>query len=199
MPTEATHRNYRRLYERVLRLYPATYQQHYAEGMAQTFSDVLREHDADDLAICALGMFIDTLAGIVRENMSQVIQKTKETAMQNRNIVYIALATLLILAIPLVAMQFTSEVQWTALDFGIVAFLLLGTGLAYEFTARRLRDGRQRVLLGVGVLGALLVAWGCLGVGHEHGSGYLLYLGAYGAMMVTAIVSGVLPKTSSRA
>ena len=70
-----------------------------------------------------------------------------------------------LLLVPLLAMQLTSEVNWTALDFGAAAVLLGATGLGYEVLARlRLRAG-SRMVLGLAMAAALILIWVELAVG----------------------------------
>ena len=71
----------------------------------------------------------------------------------------IALGTVGILLIPFIAMFFTEEVQWGFMDFVIMGALIFGTGLAYEFTSRKLNDPVQRVLAGVGFFLILFTIW----------------------------------------
>lgn len=80
------------------------------------------------------------------------------------NSVRIVLVTALILLIPLVAMQFTDEVQWTLFDFVVAAVLLLSAGFAYEFLRKKFGP-RYRIMIGVGVLAVLLFIWAQLAVG----------------------------------
>ena len=50
--------------------------------------------------------------------------------------------TVVILAIPAVAMQFSEEVNWTPIDFVVMAFLLMLTGaalIAFSHTPTRTR------------------------------------------------------------
>lgn len=71
----------------------------------------------------------------------------------------------LLLLVPAIAMQFTSEVQWTAFDFVAAAVLLGGAASGCELAVRRLR-GRARVIA-VGVVlavAALLWAQGAVGI-----------------------------------
>jgi hypothetical protein len=42
----------------------------------------------------------------------------------------------ILLLVPLVAMRFTAEVNWSALDFGLAAFLLIGAGAVYDVADR---------------------------------------------------------------
>ncbi|WP_429204981.1 hypothetical protein [Massilia sp. UYP11] len=85
----------------------------------------------------------------------------------------VGLATAMILLAPLVAMQFTREVAWTAGDFGAAALLLSGAGLACLRTARRMARRRpwQRLAV-VGVLALGFAAlWVELAVGVFFGFG----------------------------
>jgi hypothetical protein len=54
-----------------------------------------------------------------------------------RSAVRVALATVVILLVPLVAMQLTDDVHWTAGDFAFAGALLGGSGLLLELLAKR--------------------------------------------------------------
>jgi hypothetical protein len=54
-----------------------------------------------------------------------------------RSIVRVALVTSCVLLLPLVAMQFTDEVDWGVADFVLAGLLLGGTGLLLELAVRR--------------------------------------------------------------
>lgn len=69
-----------------------------------------------------------------------------------------------ILLIPLVAMQFTNEVNWGIFDFVIMGILLLGTGLMIELVTRKVKTQYRIVLYTVIFLSFLLV-WAELAVG----------------------------------
>ncbi len=57
--------------------------------------------------------------------------------MKTKNIIRLAIGTILLLLIPLLAMQFTDEVRWGLFDFIFMGILLFGSGLAYEFIVTR--------------------------------------------------------------
>ncbi len=59
--------------------------------------------------------------------------------MENKRGIGIVLTVVFLLLIPLVAMQFTNEVNWTLSDFVVAAVLLLGTGLIFEFVMRKIK------------------------------------------------------------
>ena len=83
----------------------------------------------------------------------------------NNRIKIILAVVAVILMIPLIAMQFSTEVNWTAFDFLVAGVLLLGTGLALELVLRKVSDRRSRLLLSMAVLAALVLVWLELAVG----------------------------------
>ena len=86
----------------------------------------------------------------------------------------------LVLLLPLVAMHFTGEVNWTVGDF-IVAALLLGiVGVIFELTVRVTRNGAQRAAVAMAVAASFLTIWanGAVGmIGDEDNPYNLLFLG----------------------
>jgi hypothetical protein len=72
---------------------------------------------------------------------------------------------LLLLSVPLIAMQFTDEVKWSTFDFIVAGILLVGTGLAVEFVLRTIRSTQKRILLCGCILFALFLVWAELAVG----------------------------------
>lgn len=69
------------------------------------------------------------------------------------------------LATPLVAMQFTDEVAWTAFDFAVFGTMLLAAGGAMELAVRMSGDWSYRIAAGVAVLAGFLLIWSTLAVG----------------------------------
>lgn len=85
--------------------------------------------------------------------------------MKNKRLLFIVFIVAVLLLIPLIAMQFSKEVVWTASDFVIATVLLLGTGLAIEFVLRKVKTTRNRILLSGIILAALFLIWAELAVG----------------------------------
>lgn len=90
-------------------------------------------------------------------------QKTKNS--QNKRLIGILLAVPFLLMIPLIAMQFTDEVNWTLSDFIIMGILLLGTGLICELVIRSVKNSTYRIALCIVVLFLLFLTWAELAVG----------------------------------
>ena len=71
----------------------------------------------------------------------------------------------LILCLPLIAMQFTNEVNWTLSDFVAAAILLLSTGLGIELVIRNMKTGTSRTIALIAILIALFLIWAEMAVG----------------------------------
>lgn len=84
---------------------------------------------------------------------------------QNKRLIGIVLAVVFILLIPLVAMQFTNEVDWDIRDFIIMGILLLGTGLACELVIRKVKKTDYRIGFIAVILLVLFLIWAELAVG----------------------------------
>jgi hypothetical protein len=92
--------------------------------------------------------------------------KNQETlSLGKLRMIIILSVTTFLLAIPLVAMQFTNEVDWTLSDFVTAGVLLLSTGLAIELVIRNLKAGTLRTIVLVVILLALFLIWAELAVG----------------------------------
>lgn len=77
-----------------------------------------------------------------------------------------------LLAAPAVAMQFTSDVVWTASDFALAAPLLFGGLALFELLAGRVAGRSRRILIGALLLGAVLLVWvnGAVGIIGDEGN-----------------------------
>ncbi|MBT8206154.1 MAG: hypothetical protein KJO20_12325 [Eudoraea sp.] len=97
-----------------------------------------------------------------------------------------------LLLIPLIAMQFTEEVNWDITDFLIMGVVLFGIGLIYELVARRSQKTAYRVAFGVGLLGAFLLFWvnaavGIIGSENQHAN--LLYGTVFASGLIGSLIS----------
>ena len=85
--------------------------------------------------------------------------------MENKRLIGIVLTVVVLLLIPLIAMQFTNEVNWTLFDFVVASVLLLGTGFICELVTRKVKKTNHRIILCGVILAALLLIWIELAVG----------------------------------
>ncbi len=76
-----------------------------------------------------------------------------------------AAVTAAILMVPLLAMQYTKEVNWGIGDFVAAGALLFGAGMAYFLATRRTRGALQKFVVAVLVLAVLATVWAELAVG----------------------------------
>jgi len=56
-------------------------------------------------------------------------------------------------------------VNWDVADFLIIGALLFGAGLSYELITRKVRSRNRRLMIGGGLLLAVLYLWAELAVG----------------------------------
>jgi hypothetical protein len=110
---------------------------------------------------------------------------------QNKNIFLIALATALILLLPLAAMQFTAEVNWSPFDFAVAGTLLFGAGLAYELVTRKARSIAYRAAVGAALGTGLLLLWVDLAagiIGSEDNPANWMYVGVLAVVIAGTLV-----------
>jgi hypothetical protein len=162
MAYERSIRRFRNWYVTLLRLYPKQYRERFGEPMEQTFNDLLRERAAEKERLFGfvLWMFVETFAGIVRENMRVIIMQNIATRLAAYRIaVGIALAAALLL------LWFNAAVAEPGdspgpIFFGVVAILVIGAiiarfepqGMAYALFATALAQMLVAVIA--------IIAWG---------------------------------------
>lgn len=105
-----------------------------------------------------------------------------------------AAAGLLLLA-PLVAMQFTDDVNWTVADFVFAAVLLFGTLGIYELAVRKTGSTAYRAGAGVALAGGFLLVWINGAVGITDSAADVLFLLLVPAVgLVGALVARFRPR-----
>ena len=118
-----------------------------------------------------------------------------------RSVFWVALITLFILSIPLVAMQFTDQVKWTLLDFIIMGSLIFSAGFSYILLTRSSSNVIYRVAFAIAIGSTFLVIWVNLAVGLI-GSGpnaaNLMYAGIVAIVIIGSFISGFTAKGMER-
>jgi hypothetical protein len=99
----------------------------------------------------------------------------------------------LLLLMPMVAMQFTDEVNWDETDFLVFGAMLLGACGAYELATRMTGNAAYRAAFGVAVVAAFILIWMNLAVGiigSEDNPANLMY----GGVLAVAILGGLIAR-----
>jgi len=97
-----------------------------------------------------------------------------------------------LLLTPLVAMRFTSEVNWTASDFAFAGIMFGGVGAIYEFTVRRSNSNRYRAGVAFALAAAFLTVWvnGAVGmIGDEGDPANLMFAGVLGIALAGSVLA----------
>lgn len=85
--------------------------------------------------------------------------------MKTKALLIITSITLLILLFVFVAMRYSDEVNWTIGDFLIAGILIFEVGLMINYTNRRAKKSRMRLLFYIVIAIVLILIWAELGVG----------------------------------
>lgn len=105
-------------------------------------------------------------------------------------IIFIVVALLLL--VPLVAMQFSDEVNWSPFDFVVAFVLLMGTGLTFEFITRKSADTIYKFAVASALGTALLMIWTNLAVGiigSENNPANQMYFGVLAIAVIGSAIT----------
>ncbi|WP_437396951.1 hypothetical protein [Flagellimonas lutimaris] len=72
---------------------------------------------------------------------------------------------MVLLLIPFTAMQFSSEVNWSLLDFLVAGGLLLALGFSIDFVARKAKSFNKKIIAIAAIVILFLLVWIELAVG----------------------------------
>lgn len=111
-------------------------------------------------------------------------------------------AATLILLVPLVAMQFTDEVNWDLTDFIFAGGLILIAGVGWELAMRVSAHQAFRLAAGAAIAAAFLLVWvnAAVGViGSENNRSNLMFGGVLAVALIGALVARFLPRGMERA
>jgi hypothetical protein len=129
MANERTIARYRRWYRKLLRFYSRPYRERFAEGMEQTFNDLCRERaGAGGLFRFVLWMFVETSAGIIRENATSIMwcAMTQDSTLFLKTVKYSAIALSVLMVAGIATLMVISRGKGEDIT-GIVAPALLIT------------------------------------------------------------------------
>jgi hypothetical protein len=110
-------------------------------------------------------------------------------------------AAALMLLVPLLAMQVTDDVNWTAADFVVAGVIILGAGIPFELAVRKTGNAAYRAGVGVALAAGLLLVWvnGAVGIiGSEDNDANLMYFGVLAVGIIGAIIARLQPGGMAR-
>jgi hypothetical protein len=102
-------------------------------------------------------------------------------------------AALGLLMVPLVAMQFTDEVNWDLADFAVFGVMLTVTCLGFDFLNGRSRNLAYQLAVGVGLMTGFLLVWVSLAVGLIGAANDDANL-MYGGVLAIAVCGAVMAR-----
>lgn len=121
--------------------------------------------------------------------------------LKDKSLLAALLLPALLLLVPLVAMRFTTEVNWTGSDFAVAYAVLAGAGLALRLLVRRSGDLAGRVAAVAAVGSTLFMTWVNLAVGlvgRENHPANALYLGVLAIGVLGALAANFQPRGLTR-
>lgn len=199
------------IYAALLKFYPERYRQEFGEEMSFVFSESLKdaytENSGQGIVILWTRIVLDTGKSLMIQHLENLkggdSLKTKNTniLIQNKNIFIVALVTAILLLVPLLAMQFGSQVHWSLFDFLTAGALIFGTGLAFELIIRRRGNLAYRLAVGVALGAAFLLIWISIAVGiigSENNPANLMYAGVLGVGIIGAVIARLKPGGMAR-
>lgn len=110
----------------------------------------------------------------------------------SQSVFWVGMGTVIILAIPFIAMQFTGQVKWSLSDFIIMGILIFSTGFSYVLLTRLAPNIIHRAAIALAIGSTFLLIWANLAVGLI-GSGpnaaNLMYIGIVAIVIIGTFLS----------
>jgi hypothetical protein len=140
-------------------------------------------------------LYTETKASLQKEVIMEKRQKF------SRSILSVALGTALILSVPLVAQQFTDEVNWSVADFLVMGVLIFSAGLSYVLITRYVTNIVHKAAIVMALGSTFLMIWANLAVGlisSGPNPGNLMYLGVIAVGFIGTFFSRFTPAGMER-
>jgi hypothetical protein len=130
----------------------------------------------------------------------------KEVSMEKQqkfstSILSVTLSTALVLSVPLVAQQFTDEVNWSVADFLVMGVLIFSAGLSYVLITRYVTNIVHKAAIVMALGSTFLMIWANLAVGligSGPNPGNLMYLGVIAVGFIGTFFSRFTPAGMER-
>ena len=190
MATDDAVQRYRAWYATVLRLYPRPFRERFGEGMAQTFHDLCREQQGAQWGLrwLALWVFLETSAGIVKENITHMPEMGK-------TVLRVAGGALAALMVPLVASRVVKGWNWNPGAFVFVYVLFFATGMAFALIARRMNIWSYKAGVGLALAAGFGLGWSTMV--HVADAGGPVHF-VYYSVLVVGLVGAFLSRLKAQ-
>lgn len=120
----------------------------------------------------------------------------------SKSIIGVAIVTVLLLMVPLVAMQVSNEVNWSATDFIIMGALIFSMGFSFVLVLRYATNMAYRIAMAMSFGTTFFMIWANLAVGligSGPNVGNLLYMGVIAVVIISNLRSHFQPAGMERA
>ena len=183
-----------RVYQSLLRGYPRELRDEYGEEMVRCFRDLCREALENVGGFGLAALWVRTLP----EWFCTAFKERSAMAARNgyRSVIRLALATVFILLLPLLA-----QWAWGPADFVFAGALIFGTGFMYLLVARKGGTTAYRLAVGLALAAAFVLVWMNLAVGligSEDNPANLMYGGVLAIGFLGAIIAELRPEGMAR-
>ena len=189
-----------RLYGFLLKLYPQAFRQAFGEEMAYVFSESLNDACAEKGGRGVMAYWGRTIVDVGKSVVIQHIEDQKENDPMNtkstngiprNSFARAAIATALILLLPVAASLLVDSFNWGLMDFILTGVLLFAAALTYDLITRRAGSIVYRVAFAFAIATAAFLFFSNLAVGligSEDELANLMYLGVIAVAAGGAIV-----------
>jgi len=189
-----------RIYGFLVNFYPEHYRLEFAEEMKFVFSELLQDAYAEqgDKGIINLWFWtmIDTCKSLVIQHIenqkgNNFMNKYNDFLMSNKIFLWGALATVLLLMIPLGGMLIGGSWKWGIMDFVLMGGLIFGAGATFVLITRQMNNFFYRLAVGIAGVAGFLLVWINVAVEiiGDDNSANLMYMGVLAVAFVGAILA----------
>lgn len=100
-----------------------------------------------------------------------------------------AIVTAVLLLIPLIGMQYSSDVNWSPIDFIVAGILLFGTGSVYQLITSKGSNIAYKIAAAIACASGLFLIWANLAVGIVGSEDNPVNLVYFGMILIGLIVA----------
>jgi len=106
-----------------------------------------------------------------------------------------------LISIPLIAMQFSAEVNWDILDFAIAWSLIFAVGFTFQIVSNKVKNSAYKIATGLAAFASLAILWvnGAVGIiGNESNPLNLMFAGVLLMVILGSFIAKLEAQAMSR-